>query len=58
MITSFANHVELASMIGCDAEVLKKSLLDYNKCREDKKDSFGKKLFEVAFNPDEALRTV
>lgn len=58
LISSFANYVELATMIGCDAEVLKKTLLEYNKCREDKKDSFGKKLFEVAFNPDEALHVV
>lgn len=43
-------------MIGCDAETLKNTILEYNKCREEKKDTFGKKLFEVAFNPNEALR--
>uniref|UniRef100_A0A0K0FVF6 fumarate reductase (NADH) n=1 Tax=Strongyloides venezuelensis TaxID=75913 RepID=A0A0K0FVF6_STRVS len=46
---------ELSNFIGCDKEVLEKTLNEYNKNADEKKDNFGKTVFPTKFDSSKPL---
>lgn len=58
LVQTVANGKELAAFLKTDFENVKNTIDEYNKCKTEGKDQYGKKHFQVSFNIDEPLHIV